>query len=377
MDTNFRDELLALPTPISFIDFETMASTPSPIPGVRSGSIVPVQFSNHILESHGLDWKGKLSHDEFLWTGEWGMTPVYAFVRALHDSVKGSATVMIYTTYERTCLRKCIEMIDSDIAAYNDGIIGDWFKVQDEKGELVPLMSIATETRDMADEILNRMFIYDECRGNDNDGGVTQWLQSPDLHHSNSIKYVLPVAMDEYSGTQNILAYFDEPADGYAGLRREGHIAKGDDCTRRYTMALNRKRSVPFDEGIREQCLRYCCLDTLAMVIIYLAVIEATDRFESGVGKQVSDYVLFHDDGQLHRCIVDGDRKTVAKTDCPSLIYSWDDDMVELRTNNQLSELPIRDYFRLASASLVSQANELDAVARENERIAREAYVPF
>ena len=365
MDTNFRDELLALPTPISFIDFETMASTPSPIPGVRSGSIVPVQFSNHILESHGLDWKGKLSHDEFLWTGEWGMTPVYAFVRALHASVKGSATVMIYTTYERTCLRKCIEMIDSDIAAYNDGIIGDWFKVQDEKGELVPLMSIATETRDMADEILNRMFIYDECRGNDNDGGVTQWLQSPDLHHSNSIKYVLPVAMDEYSGTQELLAYFNEPLDGYAGLRREGHIAKGDECTTKYSSALDRPwrdgvpydedGAAPFDHDIEAQCLRYCCLDTLAMVIIYLAVLEATDRFENGYGSEVSEYVLFHDDGKFHKCIVDGDKKTVQKLDCPSMIYSWGDDMVEVMLNRDVLDMPMGEYFTLASDALVSQ----------------------
>lgn len=364
LDTHYRDELVALPTKISFIDFETMTNTPSPIPGVQSGQLIPVQFSNHILTRHGLDWKGNIEHDEFLWTGDYGFSPVYAFVRALHKSVAGSETIVIYTSYEIRCLNECAKMIQADIDAYNDGMFDDTYVAVDENGHKVPLMSIAEETLDMVGEILNSN-IYDQCRGWCNDGGVTLWLQSPDLNHSNSIKDVLPVAMDEYSGTQELLAYFNEPLDGYAGLRREGHIAKGDECTTKYSAALDRPwrdgvpydedGAAPFDPDIEAQCLRYCCLDTLAMVIIYLAVLEATDRFEKGYGSEVSEYVLFHDDGKFHKCIVDGDKKTVQKLDCPSMIYSWGDDMVEVMLNWDVLDMPMGEYFGLASDALVSQ----------------------
>lgn len=351
-DDGFARELLSLPAPLAFIDFETFSAAPSPIPGTRTSDIIPCQWSCHTLSSHGLDWHGKISHDEFLWEGDWGWSPVYAFVESLYDAVRNARTILIYSQYEIRVLNLAKQLAENDMNALRNGEITDEFVVVDKNGDKVPLMSIAPKVAGWCDDIMARGRIYDML--GDSGSGVKYWLQSADFENSNSIKYVLPVAIDEYSGTSELLRYYNEPEDGYAGLRRIGNIAKGDECQSKYINALHRPQrssaspkdagAAPFDRNIERQCLVYCCLDTLSMVIIYLAVLEASERWND-VASNEYGWVRFADDNMIHKAYADGDRHAMVKV-CSGEAYD-EDTQFHVLTEAEVGNLPIREQYAL------------------------------
>lgn len=331
MDDRFEKELLALSTPLSFIDFETFSSALSPIPGTRPNDAIPCQWSNHILYSHGLDWDGQLYHDEYLWTGDWGFNPIYSFIETLYDSTATSNTILVYSNYEVTCLNRCIRIIENDIEAYEKGEIDDNYVVVTASGHKVPLMEVAYDTLNKINVIIGK--IYDLLYGYGRQGGVYVNIQSPDLHSSNSIKYVGDLATESYSRSGELMMAFGLPANGYEGLRQEGVIAKGDDCTNLYCAALNRPPragvdihedgNAPFDQNIASQCLRYCCLDTLSMVMIYLAVLEETENYRIVNEHKVGQFIETPD-GMYHSVYADGDRQCVVCV-CDGSEIPWDE----------------------------------------------------
>lgn len=371
-NNHLADELLSLKAPLAFIDFEAfMPQGVATVSGAKQTDTIPCQWSCHVLDEHGLDWKGKLHHSEFLWEGDKGWSPIYAFVQSLYEATKSSATILIYANYEILCLKGCKTMAARDIEKMklndvldgyyvsNDAtgelvplaheykmlidweemrdvesypvdvydaehdktidiseigeIVDEWYKSQplpydypvvDAHGKKVPLMEIAPKIEGWCDSMLDRF--YDLCWGFisldangknmlGHNSGIGRWVQLPDTT-SNSIKHVMPAAMEEYSGSKELLISEGEPENAYEGLRAEGNIAKGDECTTLYLNALNRDPlyaepgneqlyykdgAAPFPKSIEKQCLRYCRLDTLSMVIIYLAVLEAREKWQA------------------------------------------------------------------------------------------------
>lgn len=346
-DGGFERELLSLPAPLAFIDFETLSASPSPIPGTRTSDAIPCQWSCHTLTKHGLDWRGNIRHDEFLWEGDWEWSPIYAFVESLYEATRDARTILIFSPYEIRCLNLCKQLAENDMSALRNGEIDPDFVMVDMHGRKRPLMEIAPKIEGWCDSMLNR--VYDMCGSGSS--GVKYWIQSPDLENSNSIKYVLPVAMDEYSGTAELMRYYDEPEDGYAGLRSRGWIAKGDDCQSRYIRALNRPPrsgvdfkadgAAPFDRDIEHQCLVYCCLDTLSMVIIYLAVLEATARWRD-VAESEYAWIRFDDDNWIHKAWFDGDRHAAVKACTEEAI---DAERAHMLTEAEIADLPIRTQY--------------------------------
>lgn len=424
MDTSFRDELLSLPAPLAFIDFEAfMPQQPGVIPGTMTTDTIPCQWSCHTLWEHGLEWEGKLTHDEFLWTGDVGWNPIYAFTRTLYEATESANTILIYTGYEIRCLNMCIQLAENDMDKWkiNDLLMGysvydidgnyktlaeaydmlfDWIENQDtflvydeqgnslpieEIGDLVeewyykdplpidyvvagdaectkiPLMDIAPLVRGWCESMLSRF--YDQCYGNIqngkelHDGGVERWLQSREFSNSNSIKHIMPVAMEEYSKTAELLESEGEPADGYVGLRAMGNIAKGDECTTHYLAALNRPKrentpanedgAAPFDANIEAQCLIYCRLDTLSMVVIYLAVLEASNLWEEIAYGSFADYAILPDE-KAHFIEVDSDNQVFYKG-CDE----YHEEPLPLSTeltlisDGTLSSLPVRERYAM------------------------------
>lgn len=230
--------------------------------------------------------------------------------------------------------------------------------------EKVPLMDIAPYIGEWCDEMM--MKFYDLCYGSiskpsmseNHDGGVEYWIQSPDLHNSNSIKHVLPAAMAEYSQSADLLVSQGLPATGYDGLRAAGGIAKGDECTTLYLAALNRPvrpnarpsdpSFAPFDQSIIDQCLTYCCLDTLSMVIIYLAVMEATDAWCDDAYNSLAEFVQFDDDGLFHFIEVDPTWGVMYKGCDTAHEYAYQmDEEVRIMPEADLENMPIRDQYAL------------------------------
>jgi len=199
------DDLAPHGFPAWFLDFETV-SFPVPIwKGTRPYQQLPFQYS-----LHRLDESGKLSHEAFLDLG--GLDPGERFAKSLVDQCGDSGPVFVYNaSFERSVMSKLAERFP-DYASGLQGIMD----------RLVDLLPIAR----------NRYY-------------------HPDQHGSWSIKAVLPCLVPDLS---------------YGDL--EG-IADGGMASVAYREAIAENTPADRRKEIEEELLRYCHLDTLAMVRIW------------------------------------------------------------------------------------------------------------
>ena len=197
-----EEELATLESPVFFLDFETFNPALPVYPGTRPYEIVPFQWSCHIDRGDG-----ELEHREFLAAGDGD--PRGEFLEALLDSVEDSGSIVVYSPYEATTLRK-----------------------------------LATEFPGLADRIqpvIDRL--WDLYRV------VVDHYYHPDFHGSFSLKTVLPVMVPD-------LGYDDlEISDGATASARFAEIeASGVRGSER--------------EKVSAALLDYCGRDTLATVKI-------------------------------------------------------------------------------------------------------------
>ena len=353
LDEAMEQELLSLPTPLAFIDFEAFMNSDLIIPGAMTTETIPCQWSCHMLYDHcpgGEGWEGNLDHYEFLWTGDIGWSPVYAFVQSLYEATLDASTILIYTSYETRCLNICKQLVQNDIDALDSGLIIPDYVVVNCDGEKVPLThELVADIQDMCDQIEARF--YDMCPRGYDKGGVTKWIQSTNFHRSHSIKKVLPAANAEYSRTVELLLSEGLPENGYEGL---GRIHDGKTCTDTYRHALNRPTrsdaefwadgNAPFDPSVEYECLRYCKLDTLAMVIVYLAVLEATETWREAAEIDPAEFARFFDDDMFHSILTDADNQVFYKECDPWTEYPYDTE-IEWLTQSEVNNLPIREMY--------------------------------
>ena len=197
-----EERLATLESPVFFLDFETF-NPPVPIyPGTRPYEAVPFQWSCHIDRGDR-----ELEHREFLAAGDGD--PRGEFLDALLDCVEESGSIVVYSPYEATTLRK-----------------------------------LATEVPGMADRIqpvIDRL--WDLYRV------VVDHYYHPDFHGSFSLKTVLPVMVPD-------LGYDDlEISDGATASARFAEIeASGVRGSER--------------EKVSAALFDYCGRDTLATVKI-------------------------------------------------------------------------------------------------------------
>ena len=355
LDDKMEQEFLSLEAPLAFIDFEAIMNTDYLIPGTMATDTIPCQWSCHILNQHGLNWEGNLEHYEFLWTGDVGWSPIYAFVQSLYDATYDAATILIYTGYEIRCLTTCKQLALNDLNALETGQISPSYVVVDCNNHKVPLTAeLVDDIIAMCDSMLDRFYDMCEKLSNKEDGtGVLRWLQSSEFKGSHSIKKLLPAAMAEYSRTEELLLYEGLPANGYAGL---GGIHNGEQCTKAYGAALNRPPregvavwedgNAPFDPDIEAQCLIYCRLDTLAMVIVYMAVLEATETWREEAESAIAEYARIGDDYLFHAIDLDADNQ-VFYTTCDTrweYPYSYDTEL-EWMYDSEIANMPIEEMY--------------------------------
>ena len=196
-----KAELAALAWPRYYLDFETI-SFPVPIwAGTRPYQQLPFQWSLHI-ESR----PGQLDHAEFLDVS--GAPPMRAAAEALLAAIGPNGPVLMYTGFERQCLK----------------ILGDF--CPDLKAQLDVLALRLVDLH----PIVKRNYYH------------------PDMHGSWSIKAVLPTLA---------------PDMDYEQL--EG-IQEGMAAQRAYLEAIASGTVLPRRHQLRDQLLAYCQFDTLAMV---------------------------------------------------------------------------------------------------------------
>ena len=199
-----REFLDELRFPIYFLDFETFQDPIPPFDGCWPWQQIPTQYSLHILLEDGT-----LEHKEYL--APEGASPIRSVAEHLcADIPAGACTIAYYKSFECTRISEMAEMLP-DLAAH--------------------LMGISNGIVDLMAPFAQGSYYTRAMRG------------------SNSIKQVLPALCP------------NDPALDYHAL--EG-VHNGAEASAAYMDLPNR---TPEERAqIREQLLRYCELDTLAML---------------------------------------------------------------------------------------------------------------
>ena len=274
---NLRDEMLEWKFPLHFIDFETCTSALPFTKGRHPYEQIAFQYSHHIIYSDG-----KIEHKSEYINAEPGKFPNYDFVRSLKKDLEfDNGSVFKYATHENSILNAIYDqLIDSDETDKNE--LMDFIQSVTNKKENNKL--IWRGERDMIDMCdLVKKYFYDSY-----------------MKGSNSIKVVLPAVIKicefvnkkyskkigEINTTSlnfsndhvwiqdgNLDPYSSLPIPDFSTITKPvGDINKlnnGGDALTAYAKIQYLEMSAQERKIIKESLLKYCELDTLAMVMIY------------------------------------------------------------------------------------------------------------
>lgn len=265
--------------PLHFIDFETSTVALPFTKGRYPYETTAFQYSHHQLDADG-----KLTHTEWISTNR--VFPNFDFVRALKLDLDGdSGTIFRYSHHENSVLNQIAEQLQ--------------FSQEPDKDELVAF--IQSITHDTKEDCYGARDMVDLCEV------VVRYYYDPSMKGSNSIKVVLPAVLRsrelqklyekpyrEYVSSPNfadfdfsLINYIDEshtevgnpykylPTIG-AELLEDGEMPDSEDRINNGGLANANYAKLQYD-GLSEEeklklknaLLRYCELDTMAMVLIY------------------------------------------------------------------------------------------------------------
>lgn len=275
--------------PLHFIDFETARVAIPFFAGQRPYANIAFQFSHHVVEADG-----RVEHrSQFLSTTP-GRKPNYDFVRALQTALGTTGTVLMWSPHENTTLNAILEELERDPAPPPDASDLDAF-----------IRSLTTRKTDKGNVIAGGRAMVDLCRL------AEKAFFHPATKGSNSIKKVLPAVMQSsdylkqryslpiYGGKGGIVSlnfvdqvwwqqvngnvvdpyrllppvFSDLPRSAVEALEADDglEIAQGGAATTAYAR-LQFEDIAPQERLSTEKALlRYCELDTLAMVMVFQA----------------------------------------------------------------------------------------------------------
>lgn len=274
--------------PLHFIDFETTMVAIPFHKGRRPYEQIAFQFSHHRVEENGT-----IAHvDEYI-NREKGKFPNFDFVRALKRTLEGDeGTIFRYAAHENTVLNQIKEQLSS----WNEGI--------EDRDELISFIeSITTYTSSSTRKLLSgSRNMIDLCEL------VKKYFYHPDMKGSNSIKKVLPAILN---ASEYLKAKYQNPIYGtVAGVRSlnfqnwkwietdasdlvkdpykrlppifsdldldemdslimDGSIADGGAAMTAYSRMQFTEMTSAECERVTNALLKYCELDTFAMVMIW------------------------------------------------------------------------------------------------------------
>lgn len=268
--------------PLHFIDFETTTVAIPFHKGRRPYEQVAFQFSHHIVTK-----EGKIIHQDEYINMEKGKFPNFDFVRALKKSLsKDDGTIFRYALHENTVLNQIRnQLLESDVPDRNELI------------EFIESITKSTEdspetwegSRNMVDmlELVKKYFYHPETKG------------------SNSIKKVLPAVLNESKFLQSKYSkpvygsevqsknfknwiwieldknkvidpykrlppiFNDLDLETMDSLITEGSIADGGAAMTAYSRMQFTQMSKEETNRVAKALLKYCELDTFAMVMIF------------------------------------------------------------------------------------------------------------
>ncbi len=203
-----QEFLDTLTYPLYFLDFETFSHAIPEYEGEKPYEKIPFQYSLHYIEEKGQE----LKHKEFL--GEAGQDPRRSLAEQLVTDIPMNICTLAYNmSFEKSVIKSLSEL-------YPD--------LQEH------LMNIHDNIKDLMIPFRNRVYYVKEMQG------------------SYSIKYVLPALFP------------DDPSLNYHNLEE---IHNGGEAMNAF--ANMSELSKEEQESLRYHLLKYCELDTYAMVKIY------------------------------------------------------------------------------------------------------------
>lgn len=284
--------------PFHMIDFETCTVALPFFAGMRPYESIAFQFSHHVIHADG-----RIEHkDQALFTKP-GEFPNFEFLRSLMRAIAGDmGSIFRWGTHENTILKQIKRQLET---AANP---------PDDKNKLVQFIDEVTDAGNRSMIDLNRL--------------AQQAYFAPKTKGRTSIKKVLPAVMasstflqEKYSlpiyGTQipslnfhDGFAWYQEvggePKDPYerlknisgelsqtivetdSTLREDAVIAEGGSAAIAYARLQFEDLSVEARSRVESALLRYCELDTFAMVMIVEAWADwSTKYLNSGQNQQL------------------------------------------------------------------------------------------
>jgi len=285
---SFRNETLNWHYPLHFIDFETSMVAIPFNKGRKPYEGIAFQWSHHIYYQNGTyDHKG-----QFLNTNR-GCFPNFEFIRSLKKELEvDSGTIFRYATHENTFLNmiysQLSESSSADIPDRDD--LMEWIKTITHSRKKSPEKWIGK--RDMVDmlELVKRYYYHPLTKGSNSIKAVLPAiLQASDLLQN---KYTQPVygmkdginslnfknwvwiqkdtngkVIDPYKLLPPLFEDFDN--DELDGLVNDATLCDGGAAMTAYAQMQFSDLSAAKCRKIEEGLLRYCELDTLAMVMIW------------------------------------------------------------------------------------------------------------
>lgn len=283
---NLRSEMDSWSFPLHFIDFETTMVAIPFNKGRRPYEQIAFQFSHHTV-----DQNGRVEHKGEYIDYRQGSFPNFDFVRALrHELSSDQGTVFRYAAHENTVLCQIYEQLGNSSEPDKEEL-RSWIRT----------LTCSTET--MTEEWLGERSMVDLC------DLVKRYYYHPCTNGSNSIKKVLPVTLYEssflkeryskpiYGSKDGIPSknFFQKTwleldkngtvIDPYKQLPpifqdidtdkldftlvKEDELADGGAAMTAYAMMQFTEMSLEERESLKAALLKYCELDTLAMVMIY------------------------------------------------------------------------------------------------------------
>jgi len=281
---DLKEEMDSWTFPLNFIDFETSTVALPFYVGQKPYEQVAFQFSHHIFHKNG-----RIEHATQFINSDPGVYPNFLFARALKKALsKNSGSIFKFATHENTIVNAVIEQLELSNEKDKHTLIYFLKTISHSKGEhngipwqgerdMIDLCRVIkdyyynpyTKGSNSIKKVLpavfkSSAFVIRKYKKTIGEIGVSSknfssskvWL-SLDTNGNVIDPYRnLPKPFEEFNNKFLIISDLEDIADGGAALTAYGKL--------QYTEMNNKERL-----AITDSLLRYCELDTLAMVMIY------------------------------------------------------------------------------------------------------------
>lgn len=258
---NLKGELKTWKYPLYFIDFEASLGAIPFHKDVRPYETIAFQWSCHIVDAPNKQPR------HFEWINTSAAFPNFEFAKSLMELVKknGEGTLLMWSNYENTTLRKVYGQMQE--RGHKDPALKAWLEeVVKMEVNGTPKGSFPGKFVDMNDTTLKHYFHpYMKGRTSIKKTLPAIWNHHPYLH---GLAWFKKYHLVKDGKVQNP---YETLGNGISDSEKQDVVKEGTAAMRAYfEMIFGRGRSdATARDAIRDSLLRYCELDTMAMVIIW------------------------------------------------------------------------------------------------------------